>query len=115
MSPVDPMSLPLSSIRSALVAGAAGLYREEAAVDLLVAHDVWPRRGDFLRSCVEVDDDGWTRDGTAELASVNWDAARRLSESVPASSSEVALLRLAPSSALGRVSAVAGLAGVDGQ
>jgi len=91
---VDPLSLPLSSIRGALVAGASGLYREEGAVGLLIAHDVWPRRGDFLRACVEVDDDGWTRDGVATLASVDWDAARLLAGSVPASG-EVAVLHVA--------------------
>ena len=95
MSPVDPMTLPLSALREALVACAAGLYREEAAVALLIAHDVWPRRSDFLQSCLEVDDDGWTRDGTATLAAVNWDAARTLTEAARASSSEAAILRLA--------------------
>ena len=95
MSPVDPMTLPLSALREALVACAAGLYREEAAVALLIAHDVWPRRSDFLQSCLEVDDDGWTRDGTATLAAVDWDAARRLTEAARASSSEAAILRRA--------------------
>jgi hypothetical protein len=87
--------LPTSALREALIACARGSYREEAAVQLLLAHDVWPRRGDFLATCVEVDDDGWTRDGTATLAAVDWDAARRLTESARASSSEVAILRLA--------------------
>ena len=95
MSAVDPLTLPLSALRDALTACATGLYREEAAVALLIAHDVWPRRGEFLQSCVEVDDDGWTRDGTATLAAVDWDAARRLTETGPASSSEAAILRLA--------------------
>ena len=95
MSPVDPMTLPLSVIREALTACARGLYREEAAVQLLIGHDVWPRRGDFLARCVEVDDDGWTRDGTATLASVDWDAARVLAGSAPGASSERAMLHLA--------------------
>jgi hypothetical protein len=105
------MAMPLSVVREALVACAAGLYREEAAVALLVAHDVWPRRGDFLRSCVDVDDDGWTRDGTATLAAVDWDAADALARTGPASSSEAAVLHLAADLANGNVGSL--LIGLD--
>jgi len=95
VSPVDPTTLPGSAVREALVAGARGLYRDEVAVQLLLDHDVWPHRADFLQQCVQVDDAGWTCDGTDTLAGIDWDAARELAASSTASGSEMAVLELA--------------------
>jgi hypothetical protein len=76
----------------------AGLHRwidghdahVQAAVWLLLAHEVWPRRGDFLRACVNRSPDGeWWIDFTA---------ARTAYESGGfdhASSTELAVLDLA--------------------
>lgn len=77
---------------------AAGLHRwidghdphVQAAVWLLLAHEVWPQRGEFLRACVNRDADGmWWIDFTA---------ARTASEAGAfdaASSTELAVLDLA--------------------
>ncbi len=48
--------LPLDRLTAALRAGAAGHLPGEAAVALLVEHDVWPRRADF-RAFVDYTDD----------------------------------------------------------
>jgi hypothetical protein len=83
---------------AALRAGAEGSHPAEAAVELLIAHDLWPHRGDFLATAVTVtpalDDPGRL------LAFIDWPAA--LAAYLPASSSEWQILALA-----------AELAGVD--
>ena len=62
----------------------------KAAVELLIWHEHWIRRGDFLKACVASDPDGtsWIR----------WDAAKAFAFSNPqASTSELAILDLAVS------------------
>jgi hypothetical protein len=78
----------------------AGLHRwidghdahVQAAVWLLLAHEVWPRRGEFLRACVNRSADG--------LYWIDWTAARTAFERgefdrAGASSTELAVLDLA--------------------
>lgn len=76
----------------------AGLHRwidghdahVQAAVWLLLAHEVWPRRGEFLRACVHRSPDGgWWIDFTA--ARVAFDRG----EFAQASTTERAVLDLA--------------------
>lgn len=76
----------------------AGLHRwidghdphVQAAVWLLLAHEVWPRRGEFLRACVNRDADGlWWIDFTAART------AFEAGEFDAASSTELAILDLA--------------------
>lgn len=58
-----------------------------AAVELLIGHDAWLRRADFIRACVN-------REGRE--AWIDWAAARRYVESGPGgSASELAVLDLA--------------------
>jgi hypothetical protein len=83
-----------------LAAWAAGDYACEAAVGLLThgARGHWLRRRDFLTSCVEAVDDGWTRDGLVPMAVIDWDAVRAfLDAGVGASSGELSVLRVAAS------------------
>jgi len=59
-----------------------------AAVELLIWHDFWLRRRDFIDACIRpaIDVPAW----------IDWDAAREFSDSRPgASSSQVAILDLA--------------------
>ena len=58
-----------------------------AAVELLIEHETWIRRGDFRRACVERD---------SREAWINWRKAREFADSGPrASTSEMAVLDLA--------------------
>ena len=95
MSAIEPTSLAHEVLVDALREQAAGEYRGEAAAELLIRHGVWTRRRDFLAACVSADDDGWTRDGTATLAAVDWEKAAIWAERALASSSERAVLTLA--------------------
>jgi len=74
-------------VSSALLAGAAGAdWGRESAVRLLVAHGSWTVRADFGRVLVP--------EGPG-VCRVAWDRAVALAGSAPASSSELAVLRLA--------------------
>jgi hypothetical protein len=58
-----------------------------AAVELLIEHETWIRRGDFQRACIERD---------AAEAWINWRKAREFSDAgSTASTSEMAVLDLA--------------------
>jgi len=95
MASLDPTTLTSDQLTSMLNTWAKGSYGDESAVNLLAAHGTWLARHDFLRACVDAADDGGTSDGTAPMAWVDWDAAARLARTVPASTSEVVILRLA--------------------
>ncbi|MQA16948.1 MAG: hypothetical protein GEV09_23295 [Pseudonocardiaceae bacterium] len=74
-----------------LRAWAAGSYRDEAAVELLIAHRVWLARRDFRRACL-------TADGG--YAWFDADRAARIADgdetvALPASSSELRVLAIA--------------------
>lgn len=87
----DVIDLTDEQIATGLRARARGLYPVEAAVELLLAHDAWPRRRDFRRSALWVSDDG------PEFIGVDWTAARELDLHAPASRSELAILTVAAS------------------
>jgi hypothetical protein len=69
-----------------LRAWSGGLYPSEAAVGLLIAHGYWLRRHDFLTLLV---------DAVVPMAAVNWAGVQAFAERSPASSSELAVLRIA--------------------
>ena len=88
-----------------LRAWASGLFASEAAVELLIAHDVWLRRRDFLFTLVDAVDDGWgPRGAVVPMAAIDWDRVEAFLLSAPASRSEIAVLRLAASLAGSTVS-----------
>jgi hypothetical protein len=88
-----------------LRAWANGLFASEAAVELLIAHDVWPRRRDFRFTLVDAVDDGWGPLGAVvPMASIDWDSVEAFLVSAPASRSEISVLRLAASLAGATVS-----------
>lgn len=94
-------------------AGERGLYRAEAAVRLLVGHQRWLRRGDFVGEFVETGES--IADGTA-MAFVDWPAAVAALEAgrLPCSPSEGQVLRIAASMADGvPVDLRDGLSGLD--
>ncbi|MGQ4266449.1 hypothetical protein [Nocardiopsis changdeensis] len=78
---------------------AEGYTAETAAVDLLIDHDVWLRRPDFLSRCVHQVPVSELVDPVRPLAHIDWEhAAKALSQrAFPASSSEVGVLRIAAS------------------
>jgi hypothetical protein len=77
---------------------AAGSCGDEAAVELLIAHDTWLHRDDFVVACVDYD-----HDGTHPVAWVDWHAVVPwIDDGTRCSASEARVLRLA-----------AELAGVD--
>lgn len=91
------MTAPLAS---ALRACAAGLYCAEAGAELLIEHGAYLGREDFAAfiwsgTCIT--------DGTTPMAGIDWDAAITALDagSLPSSSGERSLLRLAASIAGG--------------
>ncbi|MGW0659814.1 hypothetical protein [Streptodolium elevatio] len=94
--------LPLDQLTAALRAGAAGHLPSEAAVALLVEHDVWPGRADF-RAFVDYTDDPDVTD--TPLATVRWNEA--VDAHLPGASGETLMLRIAASLAAGTPVALA--------
>ena len=108
MATIDATTLTPDQLAPMLRAWAAGLYPSEAALDLLVTHRFWLTRRDFLTRLVDAVDDGWgPRGAVVAMASVDWDGVAAFLDdpAVPASSSEVAILRLAASLAGTRIDA----------
>jgi hypothetical protein len=89
-----------NSVSGALRAHAAGLLASEAAVNLLIGHQYWLTRSDFLDDFVD-SFDGFTS-GTA-MAAICWPEAVTALErgQLPGSNSEHKILRLAASLASG--------------
>lgn len=83
-------------LRSALRAGADGLYALEAGTGMILAHGTWPSREDF--QCFVHVADSITAPGT-ELASIDWEGAIAALDrgEFPSSSGEKRMLRLAAS------------------
>ena len=99
---LDPTTLEPDELAPMLRAWAKGLYTTEAAVELLIAHDHWLRRRDFLGRCTWACTDGWLGGETVPMAGIDWDtvaAATSLSNQngLAGSSSEVQVLQLAAS------------------
>ena len=92
-------TLPLHQLVAGLRAQAEGAFGAEAAAELLIAHDVWLRRQDFLDHLV--DQEVRVRwDHTSErweepIVWVDWPAAPRFLDRRACSSSEEKILRLA--------------------
>ena len=85
---------------AALRACAAGLYPDEASVELLIGHGGFLRRRDFgafVRTGTSI------TDGTTEMAQVDWDAAITALHAgrLPVSGGERRILQLAASIAAG--------------
>jgi len=100
-------------LAAALRAGAKGLFRAEAAVELLIGHGSWLYREDFLEVAVEFGR-GFV-DGSV-MAAVDWEAAVAGVDAgrLPCSSSENQMLRLATSIADGvRVDLGSAVSGLD--
>jgi hypothetical protein len=100
MPTLDTDHLPPDQLAVMLRAWASGLYASEAAVELLIAHGSWLARRDFRSGLVDAVDDGWGRNGAIEpMAAIGWDVVADFLDQpeVGASSSEVAILRLAAS------------------
>ncbi|MDQ1292836.1 MAG: hypothetical protein QG608_717 [Actinomycetota bacterium] len=98
MTAIDPTTLTPAELSSLLRAWTGGLYPGEAAIGLLVAHGHWLRRRDFLSHLVDAVDDGWgPRGSVVPMASIEWSAVADFAGRVPASTSELTILRLAAS------------------
>jgi hypothetical protein len=86
--------LPAGELAAHLRHQAAGYYHHEAAAELVIAHDVWLHRPDFLDALVvAVPADGY---GPA-TAFIEWDDVVDFLDECPCSASEAAVLRLAAS------------------
>lgn len=107
--PDSPGPATVESLGAALRAHARGLYSAEAAVDLLVAHQSWLRRRDFVSGYVDdLADSNTAQDqdppaNSTIMACVAWETALRALDAghLPCSSSEAQLLRIAASLATG--------------
>ena len=72
-----------------LLADTDGTYTAQAAVRLLVEHETWLHRPDFVTACVNYDHHG------QPVAWVDWPAVPAFADRAPCSTSEAAVLRLA--------------------
>ena len=98
MTTIDAETLTAQALAPMLRARAAGLLAGEAAVELLIRHDVWLHRTDFRAALVDAVDDGWGSGGSIEpLAAVDWDAVETYLETAVCARSEAAILRMAAS------------------
>jgi len=78
---------------------AEGMAADRAAVELLIQHDSWLRRGDFLNLCVYTIPAEELLDVNRPVSLISWDATVAALDSydLPASGSAVGILRLAAS------------------
>lgn len=98
MATIDPAGLTPADLAPMLHAWAGGLHPGEAAVGLLIAHDYWLHRADFLTRLVDAVDDGWgPRGAVVPMAAIDWPSVPDFCTRVAASSSERTVLRLAAS------------------
>ena len=95
-----------AELASLLLAGASGYSSDEAAVTLLIGHDTWLHRADFVRTCVSVDEPAAFIDWRAAVAAL--DAGE-----LPCSTSEAAVLRIAAGLGAVAVDLRAMLGGLD--
>ena len=100
MTAINPTTLHPEQLAQMLREWANGLLPCEAAVELLIAHDRWLRRRDFVGRLVDAVDDGWAPGGrVVPMASIDWDQVEAFIRHphTGASSSEIAILRVAAS------------------
>lgn len=83
-------TLTTDTIAALLRRRATGSYADEAAVELLIAHDMWLGRRDFLTTCVDYD-----HDGHDVVVWVDWHAVPAFLDGAACSASEARVLRLA--------------------
>jgi hypothetical protein len=86
--------------------GARGCYADEAAVALLIGHDMWLRRSDFVRTCVSVEELAAFIDWRTAIAALDAGA-------LPCSTSEASMLRIAAGLGAVAVDLRAMLCGLD--
>lgn len=94
MTVPDVSDAPPSELGAMRRNWAEGEPSQEAAVQLIIGHGVWLARPDFRRACVSAVDNDSQRP-PAPMAAISWERAARFLDGVPASRSEVAVLRLA--------------------
>lgn len=101
----DPTRLPLDELQRLLRAWVNGHPAGEAAVELLITHDVWLRRQAFLARCVVLGD-RWAGEDDPPTAALDWsviahavDPARSLQpgEALGGSHAEMTVLAVAVS------------------
>ena len=95
MTEVDPTTLTPSELAPMLRTWARGVPNLEAAANLIINHDVWLRRPDFLRACVVAVDHGMQQGTRVPMAAISWQRSARFLNGAAASRSEIAILRLA--------------------
>ena len=95
---IDPTILTTDELIPMLRGWAHGYYPAEAAVELIIRHQTWLHRTDFLLDLVDAVADGWGPEGvTMPIASIDWDRVEHFLAAAPASTSEKAILRFAAS------------------
>ena len=98
MITLDAARLTPEQLAPMLRAWAAGILASQAAIELLIRHDVWLRRPDFRAALVDAVTDGWGPGGTIQpLAAVDWDGVETYLDTAICSRSDAAVLRLAAS------------------
>ncbi|MPZ67526.1 MAG: hypothetical protein GEU83_19205 [Pseudonocardiaceae bacterium] len=99
----DPAGVSLDDLHAMLRSGVRGVPAEELAVELLINHDHWLYRRDFLTRCVVIAD-RWLDWDVPPMAVIDWNAVveaiapgRSLQpgEGLTGSSSEIAVLTVA--------------------
>lgn len=95
MTEIDASILTSAELAPMLRNWAQGVLTIEAAINLIINHDVWLRRTDFLRACVVVAEDGIDGGTDVSMAAVSWHWAAIFANGAAASRSELAVLRLA--------------------
>ena len=86
-------TLPLHQLTAGLRAQAEGAFGAEAAAELLIAHDHWLRRQDFLDQLVDHDEHGGYKG--RPVTWIDWPAVPAFAKHAPCSTSEANILRLA--------------------
>lgn len=74
--PRDPTRLDLDRLQSMLRTWCRGIPAGEAAVELLIAHDYWLRRRDFVARCVHLCEQ-WRGDDPV-MAALDWSAVAEI-------------------------------------
>jgi len=97
-------TVPVPRLAALLTASAKGYYATEAATQLLIGHEMWLHRADFLHDCVwvstETGDYGCPASpcelppGDVAHAFITWDYLPVFLEGAPCSGSEGRILRL---------------------
>lgn len=93
---IDPTILTTDELAPMLRAWAQGYFPGEAAVELIIRHQRWLHRTDFLLDMVDAVVDGWGPEGVVvPMASIHWERVEAFLAEAPSSSSEAAILRFA--------------------